>query len=45
MTKITANVTLDDRVFDIVQSVKMVCFMAAQDVEDVALGSRGEEYL
>ena len=45
MTEITADITLNDRVFDVMQSVELVRFMAAQDVEDVSLGSRSEEYL
>ena len=45
MSEITPNITLDDRVFDIMQSVELVTFMTAQDVEYVALGSCGKEYL
>ena len=45
MIEITADITLDDRVFDIMESVEMVRLMATQDVENVSLRSRGKEYL
>ena len=43
MTEITANITLDDRAFDIMESIEGVHFMEAQNVEDVGFGSRSKE--
>ena len=45
MTEISANISLNDRVFNIIQSVQLMRFVVEKDVTDMALGSRGKEYL